>query len=165
MREIGMFEMTSGRMLISDPCYDKGTYCTHTLDVPDGIWTAFIKELDRRISELIVMWRCWSYNGPWEKIDAADIGVDSGQCGMFDPSIFRNSNAVPPNWWDKRKREIDSSNEWYNMNCSLTLSKSQAGVIPGGCVSSSGWGDGSYSLYVTKDNDEIVGVKVIFIEE
>jgi hypothetical protein len=38
-------------------------------------------------------------------------------------------------------------------------------TITNGVVSSSGWGDGLYKLYTLNDKDNVVGLKIIFIEE
>lgn len=57
--------------------------------------------------------------------------------------------------------------EWYSMNSKLTLKPTDyAGAIPFGAVSSSGYGDGTYNVYVIKNNNsDIVGIKIIFIDE
>lgn len=55
---------------------------------------------------------------------------------------------------------------WYSSCCDLTLSEIGAGVIPGGAVSSSGYGDGGYVASIsTDDNSEIVAIRIVFISE
>ena len=50
------------------------------------------------------------------------------------------------------------------MVCYKTLSEQQGGIIPNGCCSSSGFGDGNYPLDIAKDNKECVGIRVEFFE-
>ena len=58
-----------------------------------------------------------------------------------------------------------TTHDWYEMCCDKTLSNLGAGVIPGGVVSSSGFGDGGYSAcFATNDAGEIVSVEINFIE-
>ena len=41
--QIGEFEVTDNVLVISDPCYEPGTWCMgQILDVKPGIWTAQI---------------------------------------------------------------------------------------------------------------------------
>ncbi len=55
---------------------------------------------------------------------------------------------------------------WYSMCCQHTLSERSAGVIPGGAVSESGYGDGAYEcFYRVNPNDEVVGVKIVFLKK
>jgi hypothetical protein len=78
--------------------------------------------------------------------------------------------------------EFNSENKWYYWNCSRTLDTSlhkdeiitedeylnritHAGIVPFGCVSRSGYGDGCYECFVVKKKNKIVAIKVIFIDE
>lgn len=43
--DIGSFEVTCGKLLVTDPCYTKGTWCTEVLEnVLNGKWNSFINE-------------------------------------------------------------------------------------------------------------------------
>lgn len=173
--QLGKFENNSGVFIVSDPCYDQEDLdngCGGKLEnVSKGKWFAFVEYSeegvwDRRCSKLYAIHKSKVNNWEdqfWKSLNA-DIGVDSGQAGIFSKEIYRNNENVilpddtPANWKD--------DNIWYLSCCDKTLRKDQAGVIPGGVVSSSGYGDGSYDCYyITNKENEIVGVSIIFIED
>ena len=59
-----------------------------------------------------------------------------------------------------------TTNDWYEMCCDKTFSDQGAGTIPGGVVSSSGIGDGTYNAFYAKDETGlVVAVKIVFISE
>ncbi len=63
-------------------------------------------------------------------------------------------------------REEEEGERWYVSMCSRTLGEKSWGVYDSGVVSSSGFGDGSYSLYVAKKRGKIVAMCVDFqVEE
>lgn len=83
-------------------------------------------------------------------------GVDSGQLGIFDVVYFDEIE----NSGEKRK------NEWYFEICRVTLDQDYlAGGKDDKCyVSSSGYGDGGYAVYVKRNEDGyIVAIRVPFI--
>jgi hypothetical protein len=164
------FDVTSGKMVCSDPCYELGTWCQGVVDnVKNGKWDAGIATSDEgswgeRISHL------WVYH-----IDAVaknpkilreieqfngyqlafDFGVDSGQFGFFDFANYRNdASAVGLDKYnfgnDFSMKE--SGDEWYRVCCNFTLGEHSWGVLPNGAVSSSGYGDGSYAVVGIKDD-------------
>jgi hypothetical protein len=62
-------------------------------------------------------------------------------------------------------RPVEEGDKWYETICSRTLGVLQWGVYDRGVVSSSGIGDGSYSLYtatVDEEGKEIVGFIIDF---
>ena len=63
------------------------------------------------------------------------VGVDSGQFGIFDASIFDNNS------------DYDVENSFYRTVCDITLQDHCGTVFYSGFVSSSGYGDGSYDLF------------------
>jgi len=164
------FDVTSGKMVCSDPCYELGTWCQGVVDnVKNGKWDSGIATSDEgswgeRISHL------WVYH-----IDAVaknpkilreieqfngyqlafDFGVDSGQFGFFDFANYRNdASAVGLDKYnfgnDFSMKE--SGDEWYRVCCNFTLGEHSWGVLPNGAVSSSGYGDGSYAVVGIKDD-------------
>ncbi len=60
--------------------------------------------------------------------------------------------------------DCEKSKEFYKVCCSMTLGDLSAGVEIFGAVSSSGFGDGGYSCYVS-EGDEIVASYIEFITE
>ncbi|MHA1169449.1 MAG: hypothetical protein ACTSRU_16610 [Candidatus Hodarchaeales archaeon] len=177
------FEVTSGKVHITDPCYDVGTWCgAYNLTAKKGRWKVrgwkkLIKldnpnyesemkkwelleryidpkpsrdlshyrqaALDVYHEDSVIDWDNWNN---FERLD--DIGVDSGQCGVFDSEKF----------------EPQDSN-YYDICCEATRDGCGGfGSVDGGAVSSSGWGDGSYKAFTQTDKGELVAVRIVFMD-
>jgi len=165
---LGDFQIESGKVFVSDPCYDLDTWCAKVVEnVKNGTWLAKVETMQtwgERVSKLVCYHQSIGYPERllFEKVEA-DIGVDSGQAGIFDLNHFKKDSDV--DGLPRESKEIIRKEEpWYSYCCDRTLSK-MAGVIPFGVVSSSGLGDGSYNLEVAKRGDEVVGMQVTFLEE
>ena len=64
------------------------------------------------------------------------------------------------------KGDPETTTDWYKICCDITLSNLGAGVVDGGAVSSSGFGDGSYDCYAHRDEaGELVFAEIIFVTE
>lgn len=161
---VGSFEVTDDSLRISDPCYDRSTWCAGSVKNPkQGTWNAYV-----------LHGACgWGDNRPWELVaihsnypeslmnkmtedSGIDVGVDSGQAGIFSESKYLGDDGGDY-----------GSGGWYDICCAATLdSKYAAKAIDGGCVSMSGYGDGGYRCFLAKDGTtEIIGVKIVFIED
>lgn len=168
-RFLGEFE-TSGQTHVSDPCYDglDDFLLTATVEVKPGKWLAWVEISDegdwgKRVSHLYASHegRTVSVYDPWGESIHDEIAVDSGQAGFFDTEhyrrnedaagyVFRHDTDDPYHMhWLTEIAERDG--RWYAMCCDQTIDPAQAGVIPGGCVSSSGFGDGAYALFAQQD--------------
>lgn len=208
--EVGTFDVTSGKLVVSDPCYTAPDVLPF---VRNGKWTASVVKSDEggwgiRIAELIACVRdekLFTPCGSWEKAPF-EVGVDSGQAGIFDNDHFRKDEdergykyEYRPTLVTLQKAQLEARLQcraeeggslddqvdaarfrqiamekaeplcpddlWYSMCCDKTLTRS-AGIVPGGVVSNSGFGDGGYDAYVLKDKDgTVVAVRIIFIEE
>jgi hypothetical protein len=172
------FEVISGVLVCSDPCYIHpdlgGVWCQGIVDnVKNGTWIAEVIETDegdwgKRIALLGIKHK--DVDEPDANVDIMNFagGVDSGQFGFFDKDFYRN---------DELTKDLDKENfgenydtqegdTWYRACSKLTLGKESWGVLPNGVVSSSGFGDGSYDVYGAKDGSgEYVYFSVIFIHE
>lgn len=167
---VGTFEITSGKAYVSDPCYRIGTWCQGTVErVKTGLWSACIfAASDRCVARLLAFAEkqdCDARRVKWEEI-RAEIGVDSGQCGVFDAAHYKKAASIK-SVARIGPETICQEDPWYSICCDRTINpKHGAGVIPYGCVSSSGYGDGSYRGYVTRDKKGyVVGIKVEFITD
>jgi len=165
--KLGEFEIVSNKATISDPCYEPGIWCAAVLDnVLNGTWTAVVATCeDDRIDRLIAFHGKSERVAPWDIVPIM-IGVDSGQAGIFDAAHYQDDEVAMT--VEKIGPEIICPEEpWYSMCCDRTLNtEHSADVVPFGCVSSSGYGDGSYHCYVKKDGQGyIVGIMVEFISE
>lgn len=113
------FEITSGKMIVTDPCYDKETWCQEKLDnVKNGTWYSTVEYSDEgrwghRVAQIWVWHSSLEINDPGLefppcKFESSNIGVDSGQAGFFDlekyPDAPQNDNA------------------FYDEVCNITLS-------------------------------------------
>lgn len=173
------FEVTSGKMVLSDPCYELGTWCQGVAEnVKNGTWVGVLEQSDEgawgvRNSILISMNVEAMKKNPLlerELMSSGDLinwgGVDSGQFGHFDFANYRkdeNVIDVPKVWEDEW--ESQEGDKFYRACCYQTLETEDSfGVVPFGVLSSSGYGDGSYPTYGIKDeNGEWVGFMTIFI--
>ena len=92
----------------------------------------------------------------WE-ITEADIGVDSGQCGIYDYESVKDIIGTG---------EYDEKDTFYGQACQCTDVDEQYKELNGyGVVSRSGVGDGSYDLYIAKQDDQVVGFRVVYLNE
>lgn len=169
--KLGTFEQESNRMFVSDPSYQyieaehSEKYRLMKLNVVidnvcTGKWNSLIsiKNIDHnRNAELICMHesidlaKLADNSLAWSMIE--DIGVDSGQAGIYDLKYYRDDRVV-------------SAESWYELNCTITSKPiDYAGSIPFGAVSTSGYGNGFYPVYISKNPEsKVVGVRIVFIE-
>jgi hypothetical protein len=176
---IKQFEVTSGKLVCSDPCYAIPTWCQGIVEnVKNGVWGAEINLSDegdwgQRVASLYIVNE--DANAKMTGIETKifedeplnfNAGVDSGQFGFFDFAHYRNDESAK----DLKKYEFgdnydtESGDAWYRACSDLTLGDEQWGVLPNGVVSSSGFGDGSYDVYGYQDAyGEYVAFAVVFI--
>ena len=92
----------------------------------------------------------------WVEHDIS-VAVDSGQAGFFNEKFFSESE----------KGDYDTPDSFYGECCGITLADEPYGVLENelGVVSSSGYGDGVYPLYVVLDsNGKVIASKIVFID-
>lgn len=168
------FEITSGVIVASDPCYEIPTWCQGIIEnVKKGTWLAEVETSDQnawgeRISVLRVMHL--NAHRTYNMVDVEmDGGVDSGQFGFFDKDFYRNDEAAKELVkydFGGSVQEGEKGEEWYTACCNHTLSKKGWGVLPQGAVSTSGFGDGSYPVFGEKDESgEWCFFEVVFIDD
>lgn len=164
----------SENVIVSDPCYEVPTWCQvklHNVLPGDFLVTTTTHDTGDwgdRIDMLMAIHYDYAIDTMYWNLHDGVLGVDSGQCGIFDEASYRN---------DEVGRTIDFINgkspftfpyntdgpgeTWYEKMCDKTLTEPQWGTYDSGVASSSGYGDGSYSLYVAKnDEDEIIGILI-----
>lgn len=161
---IGTFEITSGALIVSDPCYKLpvSSYQGELENVKKGTWNASVKTKDGRCAELLARHSEAPKRLLRWKMAPFVVGVDSGQAGIFDKTVYDNEKTVA----EEPKFTVSYPDyKWYRMCCDRTLyTDIKAGVVPGGTVSQSGYGDGGYECLVNKNHkDEIIAVKIVFI--
>lgn len=166
--KVGTIELKE-KVYVTDPCYDidarfqayidnvtPGNYACFTVITDEG-------ELGHRVAELHVVKEDFfsKYHNNVKEIpyDANPIpiyiGVDSGQCGIFDADYYEKHQPDD---------DYDNPNSWYRKVCNIT--DDFAGITDNiGVVTSSGYGNGIYPLFVVREDDKIVAMKVVFISE
>jgi hypothetical protein len=162
----------SNNVRVSDPCYDNDVWCkTKLTDVLPGNYNVFVEKGDEsgwgmRVKSLRVIHEDFSDTNMWE--EHSEIGVDSGQAGIFCETSYRNdtiaeSIVTPPSNFYLPGRDSEGD-VWYLKMCNFTLSDDQSGVYDTGVVTSSGIGDGSYPLDIIRErNGYIVGMKITYL--
>lgn len=170
---LGTFKVESGKVFVSDPCYSRDTDGM-VYDAVNGDWKATATIREGRVSILTAVTK--DKGGKWERT-GLHMGVDSGQMSIFDNKFYRKEGddaVITPTWREHMKKdkwedEKDGGGFFYATCCSLTCGETngtekKGGVIAHGCVSESGWGDGSYPLFVKHNKaGKVVGVKVKFM--
>ena len=157
-KDLGNIEL-SNTVIVSDPSYDRGTWCMTTdLAIRPGTYKAWIVQSDEgefgtRVASLFLVHEDFAAAtlSDWESVNE-EIGVDSGQCGIFDDTIYPQKD-------DKVFEE-----RFYNECCSITLGVVPAGVLESnkGVVTSSGYGDGGYELFAISAAGERVALMLDF---
>ena len=157
--QIGKVNFTKGHVTITDPCYDKGTWCTAEVDnVFKGEWEASVEIQDcgdwgNRVAQLIL-------KVPGQEIVKSiklpdDIGVDAGVCGVFeDKPDYQDED------WDGIMVEFGHGYK----TCGLALTSNAFHC--NGAWSHSGYGDGSYIATIgVNENGEVVQIIVDYLTD
>ena len=159
---LGSFFVSGNKIHVSDPCYDYPCSGAVTIDnVLSGEYLACLSLYD------MATWGIRSANLSIHHINhknivpniCADclIGVDSGQAGFFDDAYYQQNQGG----------DFGDLDTFFGLACSLTLSNNRGGIMQDkGVVSDTGFGDGSYPLYIGKNVDgKIVAASIIFIDD
>lgn len=166
---VGTFEANDGLIDITDPCYDRGTWCAKfDLPVKEGTYSCFIDIVnfpslylendtdtkpktmdDERIVNLRIVHQDYLHHlldKQWELIDV-EIGVDAGLCGFYNHKPDLKDEA-----WNEFCDTLKNFKNTY-LACDLR---------DYGITVSSGFGDGCYEVYKKLDGNEIVALELRF---
>lgn len=165
----------SHKVKISDPCYSPNTWCSATLEnVNAGNYYPFVKYLSTswgvRVAELVVIKENLEdieLDSPeWEHLSDVEIGVDSGQAGIFDYDYYEKQKELDEKFKEENGCDIYSNKWFYGKCCIVNKEPYNWGEIDNkGVNAQAGFGDGSYDLYVIKRKDLICAIKIVFINE
>ena len=167
-------------VMVSDPCYTPDTWCQAKIEnVKEGEYNTYCHKIHTgdfgvRCSLLLAVHSSYDVNKMHWELHPNEIGVDSGQAGIFDMSTFRKDGLdieVPTIGYDGRDLSwldglksisgvTPEGEDWYIKMCKLTLTEQMWGGYENGVVSRSGFGDGGYTLYVAKE--EFTGKVIAF---
>lgn len=144
-KSVGSFEVNSGKIIISDPGY----HIEKIFEAMNGEWQADICTAKGCFGENVAGVNLYNKEyGSMCPEFLGTFGVDSGQLGVYDSEEFK-----------------EDDDEWYEKNSELSCSQEMCGLLKGGFVSSSGYGNGDYKVYCKRDFGLIVALEIVFIEE
>jgi hypothetical protein len=164
-------------VMVSDPCYEVGTWCQQKLtDVLPGNYYPFVRQTDetggwgRRNSTLTVVHEDYVKKNLSWRAYPTEIGVDSGQAGIFSMDTYRKDEVFIGQESEFGKKygigwKEDGGESWYAHMVDRTLSEQSWGTYENGVVASSGIGDGGYEMSVAKADGKIVGITIDFFME
>lgn len=159
-KKVGSFQVKSGSVMISDPCYKIGTWCQGVLkNVKKGKWNAIILKSDEgswgsRVAVLIAYHDSFvnppSYGSyfPWHT-EGFEVGVDSGQGSIVDLKEFHSNDD-----------EYDNINSWYRRVCDSTDDQGAGIIDDSGVTSSSGYGDGGYVCKTISEKGKVTAIMI-----
>lgn len=154
---LGSFNVGENKIIVADPSYDFGDFGTLILnDVLEGKYFANITTAYNLVTSLNII------HSNYKNIELnfslyGEIFVDSGQAGFFDKNYFVENQGGT----------FSDITSFYGLACAITMSPKHAGTMKRkGVVSSSGFGDGFYSVFVIRNSDrKIISAKIIFVTE
>lgn len=174
-----------GPLIVSDPCYLKADepflrdgLTGRVEGIPAGVYPVWIETEDKgewgtRVSTLRIE---IEEGARGHKRQVGTLGVDSGQMAFVSESLVPEWGGDPRDereWLRLCREEYDAGHFNYPAVCHATradghgiATRSFGGVLLDKiAVSESGFGDGSYPLYVTTLDGNVTAVTVEFLEE
>lgn len=157
--KIGTFEIKSGKVFISDPCYDTNVWCNDYYNAENGTYNIYIEKTDvdgwgNRISKLIAIHQDHETDNLVFDEDLGRFGVDSGTLGFFDKRYYDkfHKDETNDNWYDKYV--CSCINNTYNFTDNR------------GVWCSSGCGDGMYNVdAVLNDKEKVIALMATFLDD
>lgn len=107
------------KVMVSDPCYGLGTWCQGIIEnVLPGRYNCFVEFVDEddwgiRVSAIEVAHVDYNRNELPEQREKFEVGVDSGQAGIFDYNYYTNRHSDA-----SQSKHVDE--EWYGRCCDKT---------------------------------------------
>lgn len=179
---------------VSDPCYSIGTWCQALVEnLKPGKYIGYMKKADFgpggfggiRATDIWITHVDYPHLYPVKILDSSiDIGVDSGQAGIYDKEYYEKYHIPELNehWYDRQFSliyyyDVDGNDfiepylktDWKTGKDEWIYSGQErrigATIDKKGVVSLSGFGDGSYMLYARKNKEgQIIGLRINFID-
>ena len=157
------FEILTDRIRVTDPCYTKDTWCSGVLEnCLSGKWlvekVVSNEGMGDRVAEICIWHKNYIGDVDANEETDIDVGVDSGQAGFFDDSLY-------PEGETGEYGELDT---FYGKICEGTLNDNYVGIsnVGFGVATSSGYGDGGYDCFIGRNEEgQIVAAKIVFIGE
>lgn len=154
------------KVVVTDPCYcyepnQRGIVLLENVQAGDyKCYVIYNKE--KRVKEAIILHESLSI---WHQEDYlwlqdGFICVDAAIAGVINYSLHeemrRCKNRNEKKWEDKYYKEIC---ELFSKDTDTITFRENS------FITSTGWGDGRYEVYVTKKENKILGIKIIYDED
>lgn len=165
-------EITLGKKVqVTDPSYNLDVWCTETIEnMLPGEYGTFATIADRgmlgrRVSELMIAHKSVELGDlKFIKTVTGDIGVDSGNCGFFDYEKYKEAKETDARFETEHgdSKIGPFTNKWWSISDNL---KALGGTLDDwGVLSHSGYGDGSYDLYLAYDESgDAIAAKIVYL--
>ena len=161
-----MFELYQGKTIVvkdgdkvtvTDPCYDRGSRGGLNVKLPAGEYACYYNKQDEgcwgeRIAGAAILRK--DIHEDIEYLDTkwkGTVGVDAGLCGFFV-----NKPDYDDEMWSRFCDELEEIDKGGCKNIYHTDE---------GFFTSSGYGDGTYTVRILMDGEEKVGLLLTFIDE
>ena len=105
----GVIDITSERIIFSDPCYKSGEWCADSFPAKNGLYRVYIYHTDNRNAVLEIIHQDYDTKSvDWDDADSA-CAVDSGTFGFFDKEYYDNHHdgELDLNWYYKNVVNAD----------------------------------------------------------
>ena len=164
--------MLGKKVRVTDPGYALSVWCAKTIEnMLPGKYDTFATivntgMLGRRVSELTIAHKSVELSDlKFIKIVTGDIGVDSGNCGFFDYDKFQEAKEADILYANEHSiNDIGPfTNKWWAISDNL---RALGGTLDDwGVLSHSGYGDGSYDLYLAYDEsgENVIAAKIVYL--
>lgn len=147
---IGGFNVESGQIVITDPCYNKDDLTLgQVLPAINGMWEMYVSIVDDNVDSVLFINKDYSSREYIKDYNFKTVGfiiVESGRLTVCD--------------YEKYEDTPDEYEKYCNQTSSVTLS----GIVENYAgVTSTGFGDGKYSINGATLNDKYYAINVDFI--
>lgn len=162
---VGIFNHKGNKIDITDPCYDKGTWCRTTQELPEGEYECWVDIVDygdwgKRVALSQIIKKDLDNSDIYARTRIAEIGVDAGLAGFFDNKPDYDDAAWSEfcEWSWQKENQIERK--------TVALANEDNAAKCEGFFTSSGFGDGCYDVIALYDKDDkLIGYEINFIEE
>lgn len=163
--QLGKIEL-GNTVIVTDPCYEIGTWCTYLINtMKPGTYEASVAicndtSADWRSGRIAVQYvlpngmTVEDFNKKAKEYSS--IGVDSGTAGIFDFEYFKEVQETKDDHYKDEK--------FYNARNQASPVWTIGTPDKKGIVTSSGIGDGGYTVSCIEENGEIIAISLVFID-
>lgn len=155
------------KVVVSDPCYELDTWCAGTLNnvLPGEYICDIAKKHNKwgnRVSHLYAIHSDYN-NIKLNDINEAqdfEVGVDSGIAGIFDYDYYALNHLGKSDYWYKQHICNAFYPNWRYEGIDIIHTHNK------GVASNSGFGDGSYTCFVKRNEEgQIIAIMIEYISD